>query len=113
MQPHQRMILVVCLVIAAVTVIVVIGRRTSAEDRALVGRWVFEQNPQFVTTFNANGTGTHAISWGYGETFRWTVMEDRIRLNHPGYGPMDIMFRLEGDVLYLTDETQTYRYLRD
>ena len=42
----------------------------SSRDDALVGTWVWEDDSSWVTTFNADGTGTHAISWGYGTSFQ-------------------------------------------
>ena len=113
MQPHKRMLLVLCLVTVVVVVIILIARGASIRDRDLVGRWVFEGNPNFVTTFNADGTGTHAISWGYGESFQWRVSRDSIIFRHE---EQDIRFnfRIDDGALYITDlYHQTFRYLRD
>ena len=83
-------------------------------DSELVGRWVFEVDPSWVTTFDADGSGTHAISWGYGYTFQWTILNDNIVWNYPGHPNMDTPFRIDGDALYITVADGTfYRYIRD
>ena len=80
----------------------------------LVGRWVFEADPSWVTTFNEDGSGTHAISWGYGTTFQWTTPNNNIRWNYPGHSNMDTPFRIDGNGLYITMADGTvFRYIRD
>ena len=86
----------------------------SSRDDALVGRWVFEADSSWVTTFNADGTGTHTISWGYGTTFQWTTPGNNIRWNYPGFRNMDTPYRISGNALYITlDGGITFRYIRD
>jgi len=86
----------------------------SSRDENLVGTWVFDQDSSWVTTFNADGTGTHAISWGYGTSFQWTTPGNDIRWNYSGHRNMDTPYRISGDALYITSaDGSTFRYLRD
>ena len=87
----------------------------SEVENPLVGRWVFEDDPNWVTTFNADGTGTHTISWGYGTTFRWSIWQNNtIRWNYTGYPMMVTPFRVSNNALYITvDDGTVYRYIRD
>ena len=86
--------------------------------KTLWGHWVWEDNPAFVTTFNADGTGTHAITWGFGTTFRWSTPGNNIRWNYPGWPNMDSPYRISGNVLYITLDDEfggdvTVRYIRN
>ena len=86
----------------------------SDSDHEIVGRWVFEDDPSWVTTFNADGSGTHAISWNFGDTFNWSIRGSNIRWDYPGHPNMDTPFRISGDALYITTgDGVTFRYLRD
>ena len=101
------------LAIVAIVVMLSMVGCTSRNDE-LVGRWIFEDDPAWVTTFNADGTGTHAQSWGYGTSFQWTTPGNNIRWNYPDYPNMDTPYRISGDALYITiDGGITYRYIRD
>jgi hypothetical protein len=83
-------------------------------DEELVGRWVFEDDPVWITIFNTDGKGTHAISWGYGTTFEWTSTGGNIRWNYPGFPPMDTPYIITGNVLsIIMDDGTVYRYIRD
>jgi len=85
----------------------------SSRDDALVGTWVWEDDSSWVTTFNADGTGTHAISWGYGTSFSWTTPGNNIRWNYSGHPNMDTTYRIPGNTLYITtQEGVTFRYIR-
>ena len=86
----------------------------SSRDDDLVGRWVFEVDPSWVTTFNADGSGTHAQSWGFGTSFQWTTPGNNIRWNYSGYPDMTTPYRISGNALYITmDDGTTFRYIRD
>ena len=86
----------------------------SSRDDALVGTWVFELDSSWVTTFNADGTGTHARDWGYGTSFQWTTPGNNIRWNYQGHRNMDTPYRISGNALYITMADGTvFRYLRD
>ena len=84
-------------------------------ENPLVGRWVFEDDPSWVTTFNADGSGIHTISWGYGYTFRWSLLQNNtIRWNYAGYPMMVTPFRMSNNALYITvDDGTEYRYIRE
>jgi len=83
-------------------------------DEELVGRWVFEDDSSFVTTFNEDGSGTHSISWGFGDTFEWSTRRDNLYWNYPGHERMYTPYRISGGALYLTlDDGTVFRYLRD
>ena len=89
-----------------------------SRDENLVGRWVWEDAPDFVTTFNEDGTGSHAIDWGFGTTFEWTTPGNNIRWNYPNHPRMDTPYNIQGDVLTITLEDEgggavTVRYIRD
>ena len=101
------------LAIAAITVMLFTTGCASIDDE-LVGRWVFEADPSWVSTFNADGTGTHTQSWGYGTTFEWTTRGNNLRWSYPGYPNMNTPYRISGDALYITvDGGITYRYIRE
>ena len=87
----------------------------AAQDvHELVGRWVFENDSSWVTTFYADGTGRHARSWGFGTTFEWSTSRGNLRWIYPGYAPMNTPIRISGDVLYITmADGAAFRYLRD
>ena len=101
-------------VMAALAVVMLMTACGDNRDEALVGRWVWADNPAFVTTFNEDGTGTHAISWGWGTTFTWTTPGNDINWNYPGHPNMRTPYRISGNTLYLTmGDGTVYRYLRD
>ena len=98
----------------AVIMLVVLLTGCTSRDENLVGTWVWEDNPAFVTTFNADGTGTHAVSWGFGTTFRWATPGNNIRWNYPNHPNMDTPYRISGNALYMTmDDGTVYRYIRN
>ena len=83
-------------------------------DDELVGRWAFEDDPAWITTFEEDGTGTHTISWGYGTEFRWRTPGNNIRWSYPGHPDMDSPYRISDDALYITlDDGTTFRYIRN
>ena len=83
-------------------------------DDALVGRWVWDYDSSFVTTFYYDGTGTHAISWGWGDTFYWDTIFDYLLWLYPGYEEMYTEYHIDGDALYIVmGDGTVFRYLRD
>ena len=83
-------------------------------DEELVGRWAFEDDPAWVTTFEEDGTGSHTISWGFGTTFQWRTPGSSIRWSYPGHPDMDSPYRISGNALYITmDDGTVFRYIRD
>ena len=102
------------LAIAMIATVLLMAGCGANRDDALVGTWVWEDNPDWVTTFNEDGTGTHAISWGYGTSFEWTTPGNNIRWNYPGHRNMDTPYNISGNALYITDASgATFRYIRD
>ena len=86
-------------------------------EQEIVGRWVFEDDPSKVTTFNADGTGTHTISWGYGTTFEWSIRRSDIRWDYPGHMNMYFDFRISDGALYISrgntlEDGTTFRHIR-
>ena len=101
-------------VFLAVIMMAVMLAGCASRDEALVGRWVFELDPSWVTTFNADGSGTHAISWSYGTSFQWTTPGNNIRWNYPNHPRMDTPYRISGNALYITlGDGIVWRYVRD
>ena len=85
-----------------------------SRDDELVGRWVFELDSSWVTTFNADGTGVHALDWGYGTTFRWSTGGGNLTWNYPNHPDVYTPYRISGNALYLTmDDGTVFRYIRD
>ena len=83
-------------------------------DDDLVGRWVYEGNPDWVTTFNDDGTGTHALDWGFGTSFRWTTSRNNINWNYSGHPRMYTSYEISGNDLYITmGDGTVFRYVRD
>jgi len=79
----------------------------SMRDSELVGTWVREDNPAWVTTFEANGDGSHTISWGYGTEFTWTTSRNRILWNYRGHSRMYSYYEVSGNQLSITDASGT------
>ena len=108
-----------CLFLAAVAMLVlgmVMLTGCASRDEALVGSWSWDLNSDYVTTFNADGTGTHALDWGlgYGTTFRWSTSGRNINWNYPNHPRLVTPYTVSGDVLTMTlaDGSQV-RYLRN
>jgi len=86
----------------------------SSRDSDLVGTWVSNDNPSFITTFNEDGTGTHAISWGYGTTFNWSTSGSNLVWNYSGHPRMRTGYSISGNVLtFELDGGITMRYTRN
>ena len=84
------------------------------DENLLVGTWFFQDNPVWVTTFYQDGSGTHALDWGYGTSFRWSTSDTNIFWYYPGFPRMHTPYRISDDVLYITmDDGTVYRYIRD
>ena len=103
--------------IAAAGLIVLTGcGGVGSTNSDLAGRWVSADAPGFVTTFNADGTGSHAISWGYGTTFNWGTRGSNINWDYPGHNIMATPFRLSNNNNHLhitTAEGFEFLYIRD
>ena len=108
----MRKLVILCLVIAVIGGMFLLTGCDS-QDPDLVGVWEFELDSSFVTTFNADGSGTHAISWGFGDSFRWSTSDNNIYWNYSGHPRLYTRYSISGDVLLITVEDGTvYRYLR-
>ena len=83
------------------------------QDAALIGTWVWDANPAYVTTFNENGTGNHTITWGFGTNFTWTTSGPNLIHDYPGHGRLGMWYEMRGNALYFTMPDGTvYRYTR-
>jgi len=83
-------------------------------DSDLVGSWTFEEDAQWVTTFNQDGSGSHTLDWGFGTTFTWSTSGNNIYWNYPGHERMYTGYSISGDVLTITMADGTrYRYIRN
>ena len=108
----KRLIMLFLVVTMMAAVLLVAGCTSRDED--LVGRWVFEEDATWVTTFNEDGTGTHSQSWGFGTSFEWTTPGNNIRWSYTGHQDMETPYNISNDALYITMEDGTvFRYLRD
>ena len=86
----------------------------SNRDEALVGTWSFELDSSWVTTFNADGTGTHSLDWGFGTSFRWSTLGGNITWNYYGHPRMITPYNISGNALYITmDDGTVYRYIKN
>jgi len=86
----------------------------TSRDEGLVGVWYWSENPAYVTTFNADGTGTHARDWGfgYGTTFNWSTPGNDIIWNYPNHPNLRTPYTLSGDTLHMTLVGGTVTYHR-
>jgi len=84
----------------------------SSSDAELVGRWQWDFDPNFITTFNQDGTGSHAIDWGVGDTFTWSTSGSNIVWNYPGYQRLLTPFSITDGALYITMDETVLRYIR-
>jgi len=83
-------------------------------DSELVGSWTSEDNSQWVSTFNADGSGSHTISWGFGTTFTWSTSRNNIYWNYPGHDRLYTVYSISGDVLTITmADGVIFRYIRN
>ena len=111
-QNIKKLVVLFLAVICMVAVLLAVGCANQDED--LVGRWVFEDDATWVTTFNEDGTGTHSQSWGFGTSFEWTTPGNNIRWSYPGHQDMETPYNVSNDALYITMEDGTvFRYVRD
>jgi len=107
----MKKLIVLLLSVAFMLVLVACGAN---RDEELVGRWVYENDSDWVTTFNEDGSGTHSISWGEGDTFEWSTRRDNLYWSYPGHEDMYTPYRIAGGALYLyLDDGSYFRYLRD
>ncbi|MCL2364562.1 MAG: DUF5640 domain-containing protein [Defluviitaleaceae bacterium] len=86
----------------------------ASRDEDLVGTWIWQDNPAYITTFEANGNGTNAITWGHGTEFTWTTRGNNIYKRF--YGSRDryyFEYSVNGDILNFYDEgVLVFRYVR-
>ena len=78
---------------------------------ALIGSWAYEEDENFIYTFNANGTGSYEI---YGETINFTYTDNGSSVEivfDDAPGTFD--YTIDGNTLVLVDSTGTeVRYLK-
>jgi len=86
----------------------------SSSDSDLVGVWEWEGDSSFVTTFNSDGSGSHAIDWtGYGTRFNWSTSRNNIYWEYPGFPRVYTPYNISGDVLtFSLDDGSSFRYIR-
>ena len=93
-----------------------IGQPTFIEpddgDRsALIGSWAYEEDENFIYTFNANGTGSYTV---YGETVDFTYTDNGSTVEivfDDAPGTFD--YTIDGNTLVLVDSTETeVKYLK-
>jgi len=86
----------------------------TSRDSELVGVWEWDFDSNFVTTFNEDGTGTHALDWGLGRgtTFTWSTSGNYIVMNYPNQPRMRYGYRISGDVLTFSFTDGDLRYTR-
>ena len=102
------------LTVAMVAALLLMAGCGDNRDDELVGRWVFADDSSWVTTFNADGTGEHALDWGFGTTFRWSTSRGDLTWNYPNHPNVYTPYRISGNTLYLTMADGTvYRYIRN
>ena len=105
----------ILMILAAITLLAgaLMFTGCSSRDEELVGTWVWELDSNFVTTFNDDGTGTHAITWGFGTTFDWSTSGRNIVWEYPGHDSLRTEYSISGDVLTITDADGTvFIYIR-
>jgi len=95
----------ILMILAAITLLAGALMMTgcSSRDNDLVGTWVWDLDSNFVTTFNDDGTGTHAIDWGWGTTFEWSTRSNRLYWDYPGHDAVYTEYSVSGDTLTITD----------
>lgn len=93
-----------------------IGQPMSIEpdhgDRsALIGSWAYEEDENFVYTFNANGTGSYEV---YGETINFTYTDNGSSVEIVfDDAPGTFNYTIDGNTLVLVDSTGTdVRYIK-
>ena len=81
------------------------------ECSALVGSWAYEEDANFIYTFNANGTGSYEV---YGETINFTYTDNGTSVEivfDDAPGTFD--YTVDGNTLVLVDSTGTdVRYIK-
>jgi len=86
----------------------------ASRDADLVGSWVWQDNPSFVTTFEESGDGNHTISWGQGTQFTWTTRGGNVYKRFDGSRDRYYLeYSVSGDNLTFYHNGQVlYRYVR-
>ena len=102
--------------VVAAGLVMLAGCGVGRVNEDLVGTWTLSTNPAYVTTFHADGTGTHTVSWGFGTTFNWGTRGNDIHWDYSGYRNMHTPFRLSNNNnhLYITvDGGEVFLYIRN
>jgi len=82
-------------------------------DENLVGTWIWEENNAFVSTFNEDGTGSHAVNWGFGLTFDWIASGYYLFWDYYRIPRMYTRYEIINHALYITIENgRVLRYFR-
>ena len=81
------------------------------ERSALVGSWAYEEDENFVYTFNANGTGSYEV---YGETINFAYTDNGTSVEIVfDDAPGTFNYTIDGNTLVLVDSTGTdVRYIK-
>ena len=112
---------------------------TGERDKRLVGSWKSTENPDYVATFNADGTGTLKPDWGFGLTITWSTSEGgditgykgmfspyrifglrftwstsggNIIWNHSGQPRMYSPYRVKGNNWFVDGGSDEFHYIR-
>ena len=111
-QSMKKFVIVILAITMMFALFAVVG--CDSRDEALVGTWVFEGDDSWITTFNEDGTGSHAQDWGYGTRFEWSTSGSNLNWDYPGHEELYTPYSIDGDVLSITMEDGTvFRYVRD
>ena len=78
---------------------------------ALVGSWAYEEDLNFVYTFNANGTGTYTI---HGEVLNLTYQDNGTSVDYEMGGvPGSFEYTISGNTLIIKDSAgEDVKYTR-
>ena len=84
----------------------------NGERSALIGSWAYENDENFVYTFNANGTGTYDV---YGEILNFTYTDNGTSVTivfDDAPGTFD--YTVDGNTLVMVDSTGAeVRYIKE
>jgi len=76
MRQFFKLLLVATFLVMATSLVGCGGR-----DEALVGTWTWDGNPDYLFTFNSDGTGRRGGGANHIETFTWSTSGDTLRVN--------------------------------
>ena len=85
-------------------------------DRALVGTWIWDGDPEFVYIFNANGTGERGFP-GHETTFTWTTSDNILNFRFTNTSADYARrwdYTINGSILTIDSHTtqETFSYIR-